>query len=443
MNFIEELKWRGQIQDQSPGLEAELSKGSIKAYVGFDPTAPSLTIGNLVSAMLLKHLQRAGHTPIVLLGGATGKIGDPSGKDQERQLLDYTVLQRNINRMAEQFKKILDYDGPNAVIVVDNADFYKGMDVFTFLRDIGKNVTVNYMLSKDSVKSRIGEGTSGMSFTEFSYQLIQGYDFQYLYQNENCILQMGGSDQWGNITTGTHFVGKNGGKAYGLTCPLLTKSDGKKFGKSEKGNIWLDPGRTTPFQFYQFWLNSADADIPRLLKTFSLKSRAEIEALIEQAETDPNSVKKVLGEEVTRMIHSDEAFEAALKATEIVFSKKLKKEFVESLTETDLEMLAGELHLSQASRAEVIEDKKTASKESLGKLMDNGGIAVADLLAGRHHSLDSKSKVFNAIKGNAIAINAIKVSDKAATIKTADLLHGKYLFLQNGKKNKFLVVIED
>lgn len=423
MNFIEELTWRGLLKNTSEGLEDELQKGPIKGYIGYDPTAPSLTIGNLVTIMLLKHLQLHGHQPIVLMGGATGKIGDPSGKDAERQLLSYDIIDNNIARFKEQFKNLLDFEGPNAAIVLNNEDFYKGMDVFTFLRDIGKNITVNYMMAKDSVKNRINDREQGLSFTEFSYQLIQGYDFQYLYENYGCTLEMGGSDQWGNITTGTHFVGKAGGKGFGLTCPLLTKSDGSKFGKSEGGNVWLAADKTSPYQFYQFWLRKiTNNDIPKMLKTFSLKSRAEIEALLEEhLETNPQFLLQELAEELTTRVHSKEACEGAKKASAIVFNKKLKPDFLQSLSPSDFEMLQGELPTF-----------------FVDLFLLNSGIQVDDLLVDNDESLPSKGKIRTAIKSNALSINAVKLTSHLDLIKASDLIHGTALFVQNGKKNKFL-----
>jgi tyrosyl-tRNA synthetase len=423
MNFIEELTWRGLLKNKSEGLEEELQKGPIKGYIGYDPTAPSLTIGNLVTMMLLKHLQLHGHQPIVLMGGATGKIGDPSGKDAERQLLSYNIIDENIARFKEQFRNHLDFEGENAAIVLNNADFYDGMDVFTFLRDIGKNITVNYMMAKDSVKNRINDREQGLSFTEFSYQLIQGYDFQYLYTNHGCTLEMGGSDQWGNITTGSHFVGKAGGKAYGLTCPLLTNSDGSKIGKSAGGTLWLAADMTSPYHFYQYWINKiSDEDIPKMLKIFSLKSRAEIEALLEEhLESNPRLLLQLLAEELTIRVHSKEACDAVKKVTEIVFNKKLKPDFLQSLSPADFEMLQGELPTFY-----------------IDLFLLNSGIQVDDLLVNNDDSLPSKGKVRTAIKSNALSINAVKVTSHLDAIKANDLIHGTALFVQNGKKNKFL-----
>jgi tyrosyl-tRNA synthetase len=423
MDFIEELKWRGLLKNTSEGLEDELRKGAIKGYIGYDPTAASLTIGNLVTIMLLKHLQLHGHQPIVLMGGATGKIGDPSGKDAERKLLTYDVIDQNIERFKKQFSKFLDFEGENAAIVLNNEDFYSGMDVFTFLRDIGKNITVNYMMSKDSVKNRIEDREQGLSFTEFSYQIIQGYDFQYLYEKHGCTLQMGGSDQWGNITSGTHFIGKAGGKGFGLTCPLLTKSDGSKFGKSEGGNVWLAPDMTSPFHFYQFWLNKiSDADIPKMLKTFSLKSREEIEKLLaDNLDSNPRLLLQLLAEELTTRVHSKEACDSVKKTTEIVFNKKLQPSFLQSLSPSDFDMLKEELHCFHVDT-----------------FLLNNGIQADDLLVNSLDSLDSKGKIRTAIKGNALSINAEKVTSHIQIFKTEDLIQGCALFVQNGKKNKFL-----
>ncbi|HHJ50672.1 MAG TPA: tyrosine--tRNA ligase, partial [Phaeodactylibacter sp.] len=326
-DFIEELKWRGMLQDMTPGLEKHLASGKRKAYIGFDPTAPSLTIGNYVPIMLLTFLQRAGHQPVVLMGGATGRIGDPSGKDAERQLKSYEELDRNLRFQEEQFRRLLNFEeGENRALLVNNFDFYKDMNVLDFLREVGKTLTINYMMSKESVKKRID---SGLSFTEFSYQLLQGYDFYKLYKEHGITIQMGGSDQWGNITAGTEFIRKKtGGKgeAYALTAPLLTKADGKKFGKSEKGNIWLDPALTSPYQFFQFWINADDRDLPKYLRYFSLKSREEIEALEQEHRDNPRAIKAVLAEELTSRIHGEEAFRAAQSVSALLFNHRLKRE---------------------------------------------------------------------------------------------------------------------
>jgi len=421
MNFIEELKWRGLLQDVTPGLEEKMNEGSIKAYVGFDPTASSLTIGNLVSIMLLVHLQRCGHQPIVLLGGATGRIGDPSGKDKERSLLNLETIEQNINQQALQFQRFLSFEGPRGATMVNNYNFYSQMTIFEFLRDIGKQITVNYMLSKDSVKNRI-ESESGISFTEFSYQLIQGYDFQYLYHHHDCILQMGGADQWGNITTGTELVRKSGGKAYGLTCPLLTRSDGKKFGKSEEGNIWLDANLTSPYQFYQFWLNVSDQDLPKLLKIFSLKDRNTIENYLSLIDSSPNEIKKELAIEMTDRVHGSEALQSVVRVTELVFHPKLEKEFLAQLS---------------AEEWNIIEKEIPMSTEKIETLVN--GINIIDLLLEKHSSLPSKSEIKRAIKGMAISVNTEKVEGEDRTVLQSELFMNQYLFLQNGKKNKFII----
>lgn len=423
MNFIEELKWRGLYKEATAGLEEVANQDKIVGYIGYDPTAASLTIGNMVTIMLLKHFQLHGHRPIVLMGGATGKIGDPSGKDTERQLLSYDIIDENIEKFKKQFAKFLDFDGENAAIILNNEHFYQDMDVFSFLRNVGKNITVNYMMAKDSVKNRINNREQGLSFTEFSYQIIQGYDFQYLQEHHQCSLQMGGSDQWGNITTGTHFVGKNGAKAYGLTCPLLTKSDGSKFGKSEQGNVWLDETMTSPFQFYQFWLNKiSDDDIEKMFKIFSLKSKQTIEALLEEhLEESPRILLQMLAEELTTRVHGKAALEGVQKATAIVFNKKLKYDLLQDLSAADFDILKSELPCFYIDN----------------ELLDKG-IQLDDLLVKSHSSLDSKGKIRNAIKGNALSINTQKPSSHSQQIDRSFLINNQVIYFQNGKKNKFL-----
>ena len=343
MNFIEEMKWRGMLHDMTPGAEEALEKGMCKAYIGFDPTAPSLTIGNYVQLMVLTLWQKSGHQPIVLMGGATGRIGDPSGKDAERQLKSYEELDKNLAKQVKQMEKFLDFkNGANKALLRNNLDFYKEMNVLDFLRKVGKTLTVNYMMSKDSVKNRLD---TGLSFTEFSYQLLQAYDFQYLYKNDDCHFQMGGSDQWGNITSGTEFIRRNleSAKAYALTSKLLAKADGKKFGKSEKGNIWLDPELTSPYQFYQFWLKASNEDLPLFLKYFSLKTREEIESLIVQAKDDPQSVASILAEELTSRIHGANAYENAKNVSQVIFNKKLDNATLNSMNEDTLVMVSKEI----------------------------------------------------------------------------------------------------
>jgi tyrosyl-tRNA synthetase len=422
--FLEELRWRGMLNDCTPDLEASIAKGETHtAYVGFDPTAASLTIGNLVSLMLLVRWQKAGGKAIVLLGGATGRIGDPSFKAEERQLLDYDVIERNLQHQAMQFRKFLDFEGENAAIVVNNYDFYKDMSALDFLRDIGKRITISYMLAKDSVKTRI---STGLSFTEFSYQLIQGYDFQHLLQHHNCTLQMGGSDQWGNIMTGVEIVRRNVGKGvHALTTPLLTKSDGTKYGKSESGNIWLDADLTSPYQFYQFCLNSTDADMPKLLRIFSMKNQAEIEA-IEAAHAEAPHLRlaqRAFSEEFTTYVHSAQALAGAIKVSDLLFSKDAST--MESLSANDWAMVAKEIPSH-------ILDKK---------ILENG-LNVTDLLSVKTTVLDSNSSVRRAVKESSLSINRKKVATHELLIAPSDLLFGKYLLVENGKKAKFVLVFE-
>lgn len=426
MNFIEELQWRGLLKDKSEGIEEALEQGKITAYIGYDPTAPSLTIGNLVTIMMLKHLQLHGHRAIVLIGGATAKIGDPSGKNEERKLLTKDAIEANINCFMKQFIKFLNFKTENSAVILNNRKFYKEMNMFTFLRDIGKNITVNYMMAKDSVKNRL-EKEQGISFTEFSYQVIQGYDFQYLYEKENCILQMGGSDQWGNITTGMHFISKTGGKGYGITCPLLTKSDGTKFGKSENGNIWLNAKMTSPYQFYQFWLTEInDVDIPRMIKIFSLKSRAEIESLLaEHLESNPKFLLETLAEELTVRVHSQAVFENVKKVTEIIFSKDLTKEFLDSLSKEDLDLLERELPTFD-----------------LPVKITTEGEVISNLLVFSHMSLQSKNDVRRAWQNGALRINDKKVDSYNQIVNENDLIQNKYILFRNGKKQKFLGILK-
>lgn len=424
MDFLEELSWRGMIQDQTPGVAEKLQEGMVTAYIGFDPTAPSLTIGNYVQIMLLKLFQLSGHKPIVLMGGATGRIGDPSGKDKERQLKSYQELDDNLARQSEQFKKFLNFDeGENKAIMVNNLDFYKDMNVLSFMRNVGKTLTVNYMMSKESVKKRI---ETGISFTEFSYQLLQGYDYQCLYDQYSCRLQMGGSDQWGNITTGTEFIRRNsGGKAYAITTPLLTKADGTKFGKSEQGNIWLSSDYTSPYKFYQFWINAADADLFSFTRYFTLKSKEEIEAREEEFADNPRELKKLLAEELTKRVHSEEDFLAVMKVSELLFNKKASKETLYSLSKSALATVAEEIPSFKVPQS----------------ILANG-VAVADLLADHTKILASKGEVRRAIKGNAISINKEKITSHDAMINHEILLHGQFFMIENGKKNKYMVIAE-
>lgn len=421
--FIEELTWRGMIHDMTPGLEAKLEKGTVTGYIGFDPTAPSMTIGNYVQLMLLKHFQLAGHKPIVLMGGATGRVGDPSGKDAERELKSYDELDRNLAHQVEQVHRLLDFNNKeNGAVIINNLDFYRNMDVLTFLRDVGKNLTINYMLSKESVKSRMD---TGMSYTEFSYQLLQAYDFLCLYRQQGCVLQMGGSDQWGNITSGTEFIRRNepGSEVFALTSPLLTKADGKKFGKSEEGNIWLDPAMTSPYKFYQFWLNVDDKDLPKLFRYFSLLSKEELEAMELEHKENPNSMKNLLGEEISVRIHGKSAFEAAQNVSEILFNPKAGKEQLLKLALEDLELISGEIPSFRI-------DKNIYISSSL-----------IDLISDLTDITSSKSEARRAIQSNAITVNKEKVTDISAAMNQFSLLHQRFVMIENGKKNKYIIEI--
>jgi tyrosyl-tRNA synthetase len=421
LNFIEELEWRGMLHDMTPGVADVLKSGKIVGYIGFDPTAPSMTIGNYVQIMLLKLFQLSGHTPIVLMGGATGRIGDPSGKDKERELKSYDELDSNLAFQKEQIKKFLDFDGPNAAIIVNNHDFYKDMNVLDFLRDVGKTLTVSYMMSKDSVKNRL---ESGLSFTEFSYQLLQSYDYQVLYTKYNCIIQMGGSDQWGNITSGTEFIRRNiDGKAYAVTTPLLTKADGTKFGKSEQGNIWLDPKLTSAYRFYQFWINCDDRDLPKFLRYFALKSKSEVDQLESKYKDDPRALKAILAEELTRRVHSDSDYESVMAVSKVLFSKDADADSLKSMSILELMTISEEI------------PSASISKEDL-----EINIQIDDLLA-KTGILSSKSEVRKAIQNNAISINKSKVTTHEQKLSMDDLLQNKYIMVENGKKNKHMLAL--
>ncbi len=419
--FIEELKWRGMLQDMTPGLEEHLATGKRKAYIGFDPTAPSLTIGNYVPIMLLTFFQRAGHQPVVLLGGATGRIGDPSGKDAERQLKSYEELDRNTRFQEQQFLKLLNFDeGENKALLFNNLDFYKDMNVLDFLRDVGKTLTVNYMMSKESVKKRL---ETGLSFTEFSYQLLQGYDFFKLYAEHDITIQMGGSDQWGNITSGTEFIRKKAdGEAFALTAPLLTKADGKKFGKSEQGNIWLDPEMTSPYQFYQFWINADDRDLPKYFRYFSLKSREEIEALEQEHRDNPRALKALLAEELCTRIHGRNAYEAARKVSSLLFNHRLQREELLQMPEEVLREVAREIPRYTVSR------ERLSANPTLAELLTETGI------------LPSKSEVRRNLQ--AIALNKQKYTSHEDVVSSDILLHQRYVLVEKGKKNKFMLLAE-
>ena len=423
MTFIEELEWRGMLHDSTPGLAEKLAEGTTVGYIGFDPTAPSLTIGNYVQIMLLAQFQRHGHKPIFLLGGATGRVGDPSGKTQERELKTYEVLDSNLKFQRNQAEKFLDFDcGDHSAVFMNNHDFYKDMNVLDFLRDVGKNLTVSYMLSKESVKKRL---ELGLSFTEFSYQLLQANDFLHLYREHNCILQMGGSDQWGNITSGTEFIRRNveNGKAYAMTTPLLTKSDGSKFGKSEGGNIWLDPNLTSPYKFYQFWINADDADLPKYFRYFSFRSKEEIELLEAEYESNPNQLKRLLAEEITKRVHSEADYASAMRVSEIVFNHKANAETIKSMSEAELKMISDEIPSYQIAAERI-----------------KAGIPLDELLT-ETRILPSKGEVRRAVKGNAIALNKIKVASHDHLVTVVDLLQGAYLFIENGKKKKYMLTV--
>jgi len=420
MNFIEELKWRNMLMDSTPGVEEIFKEGPVVGYIGFDPTAPSLTIGNFVQVMLLSFFQRTGNKPIILMGGATGLIGDPSFKDNERVMKTPEEVQINVDRQMAQFRKLLDFDGENGAVFVNNYDFYKDMNVLTFLRDVGKTLTVNYMASKESVKKRM---ETGISFTEFSYQLLQGYDYQVLYDTYNCRMQMGGSDQWGNITAGTEFIRRNvGGKAYAATTPLLTKADGTKFGKSEGGNIWLDPEMTNAYQFYQFWLNSNDADVPKLLRYFSYKTKEEIESLDLRMATEPNEVKRILAEELTARVHSPEDMISVQKVSSLLFGKGFDENAVKSLDLTTINLLKGELEV-----------------KSMPLEKWNLGNNVLDIVSEELKMFASKGEAKRAVQGQALQINRVRITDLNAVTAADQIFANKYVFIENGKKQKVLV----
>ena len=429
-NFIEELKWRGMLQDMIPGTEEALQKEHVAAYVGIDPTADSLHIGHLCGIMMLKHLQNCGHKPIALIGGATGMIGDPSGKSLERNLLDEETLRHNQQCIKNQLAKFLDFESdiPNKAELVNNYDWMKDFTFLEFARKVGKLITVNYMMAKDSVKKRLnGEARDGMSFTEFTYQLLQGYDFLHLYQTKNCKLQMGGSDQWGNITTGTELIRRTcGGEAYALTCPLITKSDGVKFGKTESGNVWLDPEKTSPYKFYQFWLNVSDDDAKRYIKIFITLDKETIDALIAQHDEAPNMriLQKRLAEEITVMVHSRSEYDAAVEASQILFGNATSDALLKLDERTFLAVFDG------------------VPTYNVAKAKFSEGINVLYLLAGETDIFPSKGELKRTIKGNGMSINKEKYSDEAGIISADNLINGKYLLVQKGKKNYFLVIAE-
>jgi tyrosyl-tRNA synthetase len=424
MSFIEELKWRNMIQDFTPGLDEFMAEGMKLAYIGFDPTAKSLGLGNYVQIMILNFLQRAGHKPVVLMGGATGRIGDPSGKDKERELKSYDELEENIRLQEVQLKNLLNFNqGENQAVFVNNYDFYKNMYVLDFLRDVGKNTTINYMLSKESVKKRL---ETGISYTEFSYQLLQAYDFYCLYKKYDCRIQMGGSDQWGNITAGTEYIGKciQDSKAFALTTPLLTKSDGKKFGKTEDGNIWLDANLTSPYRFYQFWINCDDADLPKLFRYFSYKSKSDIENLEARYMDDPKSLKKILAEELTIRIHGESAYLNAMQVSELMFNKDCTSEFLKSLNLESFNQLKTELPLT-----------------SLDQNILKTEMSVLTFLSEYTQIFSSKSEARRAIQANALSVNKNKVLNAEQLISLDDFLLNRYILVENGKKNKYIIEV--
>lgn len=430
MNFIEELTWRGMIHTMMPGTDEQLNKEMTTAYLGIDPTADSLHIGHLCGVMMLRHFQRCGHKPLALVGGATGMIGDPSGKSVERNLLDEKTLRHNQEAIKKQLAKFLDFesDAPNRAEMVNNYDWTKDVTFLDFAREIGKHITVNYMMAKDSVQKRLnGEARDGLSFTEFTYQLLQGFDFLHLYQDKNCKLQLGGSDQWGNITTGAELIRRKlSGEVFALTCPLITKADGGKFGKTESGNVWLDPRYTSPYKFYQFWLNVSDADAEKYLKIFTFLSKDEIEELVREHNENPGArpLQKRLAKEVTTMVHSEKDYEAAVEASQILFGNNTG-EALKALDEQTLLDIFDGVPRFAVSKAEL-----------------EAGIPVLDLLAVKATVFPSKGEARKMIQGGGVSINKEKLTDPAATIDTTALLGGKYLHIQKGKKNHFLLIAE-
>lgn len=425
MNLIEELRWRGLIQDIMPGTEEQLKKELTTGYVGFDPTSDSLHIGSLIPILLLVHLQKAGHKPIALVGGATGMVGDPSGKNAERNLLSEDVLEKNLAGIARQLRQFLDFDSgkPTAAEMVNNYDWFKDLHFLHFIRDVGKHITVNYMMSKDSVRKRI-EGESGISFTEFTYQLIQGYDYYWLNLHRNCKLQMGGSDQWGNITTGTELIRrKSGGEAFAFTCPLLTKSDGGKFGKSEGGNVWLDPEKTSPYQFYQFWLNAADEDAEKWIRIFTFLDRFEVEALVTEHKKDQSkrSLQKRLAQELTVFVHGEEEYKKAIDTTQKLFAQQHAP--ADALSPEDLRGMEGIVHV------EYSKEKLAGGMDAVGLLTETG-------------IFPSKGEARKMIQNGGVSINRNKVGSPSDTITNAQLLHGQFLLVQKGKKNYYLITVQ-
>ncbi|MES2445680.1 MAG: tyrosine--tRNA ligase [Bacteroidota bacterium] len=427
MNFVEELRWRGMLHDIMPNTEEKLNEGMTSGYIGFDPTADSLHVGHLTQIMTLIHFQRAGHKPFALVGGATGMVGDPSGKSDERNLQTPEMIEHNLQGMKKQLAKFLKFeDAGNGAVMVNNADWFKDMNLFTFIRDVGKHITVNYMMAKDSVKRRL-EGDSGLSFTEFCYQLIQGYDFYYLWKNNNCLVQMGGSDQWGNIVTGTELIRrKDQGTAYAITTQLIKKADGTKFGKTESGAVWLDPEKTSPYKYYQFWLNASDDDVKKWIRIFTLKTQAEIEALEIEHDAAPHLriLQKALAQEITIKTHSEEALETAIKTSEFLFGNGAL-EFLKTLdSKSVLEMFEG-VPQFKISKAELAD-----------------GIDISTLLAEKTTVFPSKGEVKKTIQGGGLSVNKTKVTEMLATYAAQDLINEEFIIVQKGKKNYFLLIAE-
>ena len=421
MNFVEELRWRGMIHDIMPGTEDQLQKEMTTAYIGFDPTAESLHIGSLVQIMILVHLQRCGHKPIALMGGATGMVGDPSGKSKERNMLSEDILQHNLKCVQKQMERFLDFDcGDNSAEIVNNYDWFKELSFLDFIRDAGKHIPINYMMAKDSVKSRL---ETGMSFTEFSYQLVQGYDFYWLFKNKNCKIQLGGSDQWGNITTGTEFIRRKvGGEAFAVTTPLLKKADGGKFGKTEDGNVWLDKQLTSPYKFYQFWLNSSDEDVKNYIRIFTLFSKEEIESLEQQHNQAPHLrlLQKTLAKDITIRVHSEEDFDFALKASNILFGKSTSDDVMQLDEETLLSVFEGVPQFSV--------DKEDMKNDILSFLSESTNV------------VNSKAEARRMINSNAVSINKEKIGIEVS-LSDVNLISNKYLLVQKGKKNYFLITV--
>lgn len=422
-NFVEELRWRNMLHDMTPGTEELVAKGSVSGYIGFDPTADSLGIGNMVQVMTLMHFQRCGHKPVALVGGATGMVGDPSGKSSERNLLGVDQLQHNLESQKKQLEKFLDFSGSNAATIVNNYTWFKEFGFLDFIRDVGKHISINYMMAKDSVKNRL---ETGMSFTEFSYQLIQGYDFYYLWKNNGCMLQMGGSDQWGNITTGTELIRRLGqGEAFALTTPLIKKADGTKFGKTEGGNIWLDPARTSPYKFYQFLLNTADADVGQYVRVFSTKNREEIETIEASHLLAPHEriMQKSLAEELTARVHSQADLERAQNASDVLFGKASAEALMSLDESTILDVFEG------------------VPQAYVDKSNIESGCGIVELLVEKSNFLPSNGEARRALKENSISLNKGKV-DENYLCKSSDLIAGKYILLQRGKKNYFLIIAQ-